>query len=74
MKPQTCEPQSRLLQIGQLFWMLIKDRDVYLVIVLMPSPPAGAFDDFKRFTAKPSRQQMSTRSEIGEIAQGKLLF
>jgi hypothetical protein len=46
--------------------MLIEDRDVYLVIVPMPSPLAGAFDDFKRFTAKPSRQQ-STRSEIGKI-------
>jgi hypothetical protein len=47
--------------------MLIEDRDVYLVIVLMPSPLAGAFDDFKRFSAKVSRQQMRTRSEIGEI-------
>jgi hypothetical protein len=45
--------------------MLIEDRDVYLVIVPMPSPLAGAFDDFKQFAAKPPRQQMSTRSEIG---------
>jgi hypothetical protein len=54
-------------KIGQLFWMLIEDRDVYLMIVTIPSPLAGAFDDFKRFAAKPSRQQMSTRREIGKI-------
>lgn len=48
-------------------WMPIEGRDVYLVIVLVPSPLAEAFDDSKRFTATPSRQQTSKRSEIGEI-------